>query len=47
MVRFENGTPTAVWYSQHNNGEAFKYPILEKNGLRVSLHMGHVNSTNN
>lgn len=34
MVRFVNGQPTYVWYSQHNNGEAFKYDVLEKRGLR-------------
>lgn len=39
MVRFQNGTPTAVWYSQHSNGEAFTYDTVQKytDGLRVSL----------
>lgn len=38
MVRFQNGTPQAIWYSQHDNGEAFEYNIVEKysDGLRVS-----------
>lgn len=38
MVRFQNGKPQAVWYSQHNNGEAFTYSATMKynNGLRVS-----------
>ena len=30
MIRFVNGKPTYVWYSQHANGEAFKYDVLEK-----------------
>ena len=36
MIRFKNGVPDLVWFSQHANGEAFKYSILEKQGLRVS-----------
>lgn len=37
MVRFQNGVPQAVWYSQHSNGEAFTYNATEKynNGIRV------------
>ena len=35
MIRFANGVPTAVWYSQHDNGEAFTYGALLKSGLRV------------
>ena len=34
MVRFSNGVPTAVWYSQHSNGEAFTYDAVQKSGLR-------------
>ena len=34
MIRFSNGVPQAVWYSQHSNGEAFTYDCLEKNGVR-------------
>lgn len=34
MIRFQNGTPQAVWYSQHDNGEAFTYDCLEKSGIR-------------
>ncbi|KAF2495154.1 hypothetical protein BU16DRAFT_527041 [Lophium mytilinum] len=30
MVRFVNGEPKYVWYSQHSNGEAFQYRILKK-----------------
>jgi hypothetical protein len=38
MIRFQNGQPQAIWYSQHNNGEAFTYSTTKKynNGLRVS-----------
>lgn len=37
MVRFQNGAPTGVWYSQHSNGEAFTYDATEKynGGVRV------------
>lgn len=34
MVRFVNELPTAVWYSQHANGEAFTYAAVEKLGIR-------------
>lgn len=30
MVRFQDGLPTAVWYSQHDFGEAFAYAAVEK-----------------
>ena len=30
MVRFQDGKPTEIWYSQHGNGEAFKYEAVEK-----------------
>lgn len=35
MIRFSNGVPTYVWFSQHSNGEAFAYDVVHKNGLRV------------
>ncbi|KAL8931931.1 MAG: hypothetical protein Q9216_007021 [Gyalolechia sp. 2 TL-2023] len=34
MIRFANGTPTQVWYSQHGFGQAFTYDCLEKQGDR-------------
>ncbi|KAI4209037.1 MAG: hypothetical protein LQ351_007985 [Letrouitia transgressa] len=34
MVRFKNGVPQSVWYSQHSYGEAFTYACLEKQGQR-------------
>jgi hypothetical protein len=30
MVRFSNGQPQAIWYSQHANGQAFQYNTVEK-----------------
>ncbi|KAK3658437.1 hypothetical protein LTR56_001848 [Elasticomyces elasticus] len=30
MIRFQDGKPQAIWYSQHANGEAFKYSVVEK-----------------
>jgi len=34
MVRFQDGIPQALWYSQHGNGEAFTYDCVEKMGIR-------------
>jgi hypothetical protein len=34
MVRFANGVPQAVWFSQHSFGEAFTYDAVEKQGKR-------------
>lgn len=34
MIRFKDGIPQAVWYSQHANGQAFTYKAVEKEGLR-------------
>jgi hypothetical protein len=34
MVRFQNGKPTYVWYSQHANGQAFQYSTVQKKGDR-------------
>ncbi|PLB37339.1 uncharacterized protein BDW47DRAFT_118180 [Aspergillus candidus] len=34
MIRFENGTPKALWYSQHSNGQAFTYDATEKQDKR-------------
>ncbi|KAL8863560.1 MAG: hypothetical protein Q9178_000241 [Gyalolechia marmorata] len=34
MIRFENGIPKAIWYSQHAYGQAFTYDAVEKQGQR-------------
>ncbi|OWP05453.1 hypothetical protein B2J93_7654 [Marssonina coronariae] len=34
MVRFQNGTPTAVWFSQHEFGFAYTYSAVQKIGRR-------------
>ncbi|KAI9833284.1 MAG: hypothetical protein M1819_003678 [Sarea resinae] len=35
MIRFQDGTPQTVWFSQHSFGEAFTYDIVQKQGQRV------------
>ncbi|KAF2857018.1 hypothetical protein T440DRAFT_512993 [Plenodomus tracheiphilus IPT5] len=30
MLRFQNDSPQAIWYSQHANGQAFTYPTITK-----------------
>ncbi|KAI1007511.1 hypothetical protein K3495_g720 [Podosphaera aphanis] len=34
MIRFQSGTPMAIWYSQHSYGQAFLYEAVEKIGSR-------------
>jgi hypothetical protein len=34
MIRFENGVPQWIWYSQHANGQAFRYTTAQKRGDR-------------
>jgi hypothetical protein len=34
MIRFQDGVPQQVWYSQHSNGEAFTYTTVEKERVR-------------
>jgi hypothetical protein len=34
MIRFQDGVPQEIWYSQHSNGEAFTYEAVEKEGIR-------------
>ena len=35
VVRFVNGTPTTVFFSEHENGVAYDYDAVEKIGKRV------------
>lgn len=39
MIRFTNGVPKAIWYSQHANGSAYTFSAAHKDvsGKRVSL----------
>lgn len=34
MIRFWDGVPQAIWYSQHAGGQAFTYAATEKKGKR-------------
>lgn len=34
MIRFQNGVPQAVYFSQHASGQSFTYKAVEKNGIR-------------
>lgn len=36
LVRFQHGEPKAVYFSQHESGEAYSYAAVEKIGKRVS-----------
>ena len=41
MIRFQDGKPSQVWYSQHGFGEAFTYSALEKQGNRPIGYSGN------
>lgn len=43
MIRFQNGVPIAVWFSQHASGQSFKYYALDKDafGLRPIVFSGN------
>jgi hypothetical protein len=34
MIRFENGEPKSIWYSQHEYGQALNFGAVEKIGKR-------------
>lgn len=40
MVRFINGEPDQMWFSEHSNGEAFHWSVLEKQGKRAISYSG-------
>ena len=46
MVRFQNGIPSQMWFSQHAFGEAFTYGALEKQGLRPVAYSGNGSHAN-
>ncbi|ORY08751.1 hypothetical protein BCR34DRAFT_603391 [Clohesyomyces aquaticus] len=48
MIRFSNGVPQYIWYSQHANGQAFKYSITEKDssGLRPIVYSANGSHAN-
>ncbi|KAL4997682.1 hypothetical protein BDV10DRAFT_195023 [Aspergillus recurvatus] len=41
MIRFQNGAPQAIWYSQHSGGQAFTYDATEKQGKRPVAYSGN------
>ncbi|KAL5334085.1 hypothetical protein BJX70DRAFT_402933 [Aspergillus crustosus] len=41
MIRFQDGTPQAIWYSQHARGQAFTYAATEKQGQRPIAYSGN------
>ena len=46
MIRFQNGIPSQVWFSQHGFGEAFTYDCLEKQGVRPVVYSGNGSHAN-
>ena len=46
MVRFQDGTPSQMWFSQHAFGEAFTYKAVEKQGLRPVAYSGNGSHAN-
>lgn len=46
MVRFQDGIPQAIWYSQHASGEVFTYRAVEKLGLRPITYSGRGSHAN-
>lgn len=41
MIRFKNGTPQTMWYSQHEYGQAFTYEATEKRDKRPFGYSGN------
>jgi Vacuolar protein sorting-associated protein 62 len=47
MIRFSSdGTPLEMWFSQHDNGEAFTYDALEKSGVRPVVYSANGSHAN-
>jgi hypothetical protein len=38
MVRFQNGTPRAIFFSEHSGGQAYSYAAVEKIGRRPVIY---------
>ncbi|KAB8077179.1 hypothetical protein BDV29DRAFT_68643 [Aspergillus leporis] len=41
MIRFSDGVPQAIWYSQHASGQAFTYGATERKGKRPIGYVGN------
>lgn len=41
MIRFSDGVPQMIWYSQHSRGQAFTYNAAEKNEKRPIAYSGN------
>ncbi|KAL1997578.1 hypothetical protein VTN02DRAFT_1433 [Thermoascus thermophilus] len=41
LIRFADGVPQAIWYSQHAGGEAFTYEATERRGPRPYAYAGN------
>lgn len=41
MIRFKDGEPQAIWFSQHASGQAFTYDALEKSDERPYGYSGN------
>ncbi|PSK34885.1 hypothetical protein B9Z65_1468 [Elsinoe australis] len=46
MIRFNNGQPQQIWFSQHSNGEAFYWNAVQKEGLRPVVYSSNGSHAN-
>ena len=40
MVRFIDGVPSTVYFSEHTGGSAYEYSVVEKSGVRPVTYIG-------